>query len=142
MRKGYNENSINQINKEVILNHVVKNTTLRKKCILTDCIILFYCRSFIDRIKHFEEKCYKKGKNSKRYLLAMYMKPVLTVFQSKKLSRKIQKQTMLPHQSVFLRDHRGNVYQEDQCDSFISKDSVKDYTCLNESFSPMSNFTS
>ena len=33
---------------------------------------------------------------------------------------------MLPHQSVFLRDHRGNVYQEDQYDSFISKDSVKD----------------
>ena len=48
MRKGYNESSINQINKEVILNHVVKNTTLRKKCILTDCIILFYCRLFIN----------------------------------------------------------------------------------------------
>ena len=47
-RKGYNQNTINQINKEVVLNHVVKNTTLRKKCMLTDCITLFYCRSFIN----------------------------------------------------------------------------------------------
>ena len=34
--------------------------------------------------KHFEEKYYKKGKNSKRYRLAMNMKPVRTIFDPKK----------------------------------------------------------
>ena len=42
-------------------------------------------------IKHFEEKHYKKGKNSKRYHLVMNMKPVRLYSIRRKLSIKIQK---------------------------------------------------
>ena len=35
--------------------------------------------------KHFEEKYYEKGKNSKRYRLAMNMKPVATILDPKKV---------------------------------------------------------
>ena len=44
---------------------------------------------------------------------------------------------MIPHQSVFLqKPPRKCLYQEDQYESLISKDSVKDVVCLNESSSP------
>ena len=39
-------------------------------------------------VKHFEEKYYKKGKNSKRYRLAMNMKPVAAIFNPKKVINK------------------------------------------------------
>ena len=39
-------------------------------------------------IKHFEEKRYKRSKNSKRYHLAMNMKPVSTIFYPKKVTNK------------------------------------------------------
>ena len=41
-------------------------------------------------IKHFEEKYYKKGKNSARYRLAINMKPVATIFDPKKVIRNKQ----------------------------------------------------
>ena len=39
-------------------------------------------------IKHFEEKYYKKNKNSKRYRLAMKMKPFATIFDPKNINNK------------------------------------------------------
>ena len=39
-------------------------------------------------IKHFEEEYYKKVKNSKRYYLAMNMKPFATIFYPKKVNNK------------------------------------------------------
>ena len=59
-------------------------------------------------IKNFEEKYYEKGKNSKRYRLAMNMKPVPPIFDPKKVINKNSE--MLPHQSVFFAEHRGSVY--------------------------------
>ena len=54
-------------------------------------------------IKHFEEKYYKKVKNSKRYQLAMNVKPFATILDPKKVKTiKIKKYIMLPHQSIFL----------------------------------------
>ena len=41
-------------------------------------------------IKHFEEKYYKKRKNSTRYCLAINMKPVATIFDLKKVIRNKQ----------------------------------------------------
>ena len=93
-------------------------------------------------MKHFEEKYYKKGKNSKRYRLAMYIKPVPTVFYSEKIINKNSETNNFTSPiSIPPRSPRELFYQEDQYDSFISKDSVKNFTCLNESFSPMSYFT-
>ena len=39
-------------------------------------------------IKHFEEKYYKKVKNSEHYRLAMNMKPFATIFDPKKVKNK------------------------------------------------------
>ena len=47
---------------------------------------------------------------------------------------------MLPHQSVFLGEHRGNVYIKKVNMNHYLKDSVIDFTCLNESF-PSSGYT-
>ena len=41
-------------------------------------------------IKRFEEKYFKKGKNSTSHRLAMNMKPVATIFNSKKVIRNKQ----------------------------------------------------
>ena len=61
-----------------------------------------YWRRFVNRkdweptslsyicIKHFEEKYYKKGKNSTRHHLAINMKPVATTFDPKKVIRNKQ----------------------------------------------------
>ena len=37
MKKKFDE-----ISKEIILSYTVKNTSLRKKCVKTNCIMLFY----------------------------------------------------------------------------------------------------
>ena len=88
-------------------------------------------------IKHFEEKYYEKGKNSKCYSLTINMKPVATIFDPKKVINKnseinnITSPICIPR-----RTPRKRLYQEDQYESFISKDSVKDFTSLNQSFPP------
>ena len=43
------KNKFNQINKKIILNYAVRNTTLRKQCIEANCIILF-CWSWITKM--------------------------------------------------------------------------------------------
>ena len=86
-------------------------------------------------IKHFEEKYYKKGKTSK--CLAMNVKPVLTIFDPKKvISKNSEINNVTSPICIPWRTPRKRLYQEDQYESFISKDSVKDSKCLNESFSP------
>ena len=86
-------------------------------------------------IKHFEEKYYKNGKNSKPYRLAMNMKPVTTLFDPKKVINKNSEINNITS-PIFIPRRRPSkrLYQEDQYESFISKNSVKDFTCLNESF--------
>ena len=62
-------------------------------------------------VKHFEEKYYKKGKNSTHDRLAINMKPVVTIFDPKKVSE--IKNVMLPI-SIPWRIPRKSLYQEDQ----------------------------
>ena len=65
-------------------------------------------------IKHFEEKHYKKVKNSKRYLLAMNMKPFATIFDPKKVNNKnseIKNGTSPIY--ILWRIPRKRLYQED-----------------------------
>ena len=59
-------------------------------------LLKLYWRRFVNRkdweptfslcicIKHFEEKYYKKSKNSTRHRLVINMKPVATIFEPKK----------------------------------------------------------
>ena len=67
----------------------------------------------------------------------MNVKPVPTIFHPKKViiqNSEINNVTLpvcIPR-----RTPRKRLYQEDQYESFISKNSVKDSKCLNESFSP------
>ena len=88
-------------------------------------------------IRHFEEKYLKKDKNSKRYRLAINMKPVLTIFDPKTVINKNSEiNNVASSISIPFRSPRKCLYQEDQYESFISKDSIKDFTCLSKSFSP------
>ena len=86
-------------------------------------------------IKHFEEKYYQIGKNSKCYRSAMNVKPVVTIFNPKKV---VNRNSEINHVTspicIPWRTPKKRLYQEDQYKSFISKDSVKTFTCLNESF--------
>ena len=73
-------------------------------------------------IKHFEEKYYQKvNVYSKRYRLAINMKPVATIFDPKKVTNKnseIKNATSpicIPQRTLGKR-----LYQEDQYESFIS----------------------
>ena len=83
-------------------------------------------------IKYVEEKYYKKVKNSKRYRLAMNMKPFRLYSNRKKLTIKIQKQSMLPHQSVFFEEHRGNIYIKKINMNHLSQGLIEIFTYLNE----------
>ena len=88
-------------------------------------------------IKHFEKKYYEKGKTSKRYRLAMNVKPVPTIFDPKKvISKNSEVNNVTSSICIPRRTPRKRLYQEDQDELFISKDSVEDSKCLNESFSP------
>ena len=64
------------------------------------------------------------------------MKPVPTMFDPKKV---INKNSEISNVTLPIciprRTPRKRLYQEDQYESCISKDSVKDSKCLNESFS-------
>ena len=86
-------------------------------------------------IKHFTEKYYEKGTNSKRYRLAINMKPVATIFGPKKVINKnseinnVNSPICIPRRTL-----KKHLYQKDQYESFISKVSFKGFTCLNESF--------
>ena len=87
-------------------------------------------------IRHFEEKYYKKGENSNRYGLAINMKPVPTTCDPKTVINKYSE--MLPHQSVFLRDHRRNVYIKMASVNHLSpRTQLKTlFTCLDKSLLP------
>ena len=66
-------------------------------------------------IKHFEEKYYKKGKNSKRYRLAVNMKPVTTIFDPKKVINKNSEINNVTSPICIPRRTPGKrLYQEDQ----------------------------
>ena len=66
----------------------------------------------------------------------MNMKPVPAIFDLRKVINKNSEinNTTSPV-SIPRRSARKRLYQEDQYESFISKDSVKDFTCLNKNFS-------
>ena len=67
----------------------------------------------------------------------MNVKPVPTIFHPKKViiqNSEINNLTLTV--CIPRRTPRKRLYQEDQYESFISKNSVKDSKCLNESFSP------
>ena len=86
-------------------------------------------------IKHSEEKYYEKGKTSK--CLAMNVKPVPTIFGPKNvISKNLEINSFTSPICVPRRTPRKRLHEEDQYESIISKDSVKDSKCLNESFSP------
>ena len=67
----------------------------------------------------------------------MNVKPVQTIIDPKKvISKKSEINNVTSPICIPRKTPRKRLYQEDQYESFISKDSVKDSKCLNESFSP------
>ena len=67
----------------------------------------------------------------------MNVKPVPTIFDPKNvISENSEINSVTSPICVPQRTPRKRLYQEDQYESFISKDSVKDSKCLNESFFP------
>ena len=73
-------------------------------------------------IRHFEEK-YKKGKNIKCYSLAIIMKPVPTIFNPKTvINKNSEKNNVTSPITISRRSPRKHLYQEEQYESFISKD--------------------
>ena len=84
-------------------------------------------RTFYRKILHK----YYIGKNSKGYRLAINMKPVATIFGPKKVINKnsvinkITSPICIPR-----RTPRKRLYLEDQYETIISKDSVKDFICF------------
>ena len=77
-------------------------------------------------IKYFEEKYYKNVGNGKRYRLAMNMKPFVTIFGLKKVNNKNSEiNNVTSPICIPWRTRRKHLYQEDQYESFISKDSFK-----------------
>ena len=68
----------------------------------------------------------------------MNVKPVATIFDLKKV---INKNSEINNGTspicISRRTPRKRLYQEDQYESFISKDFAKDFTCLNDSFPPI-----
>ena len=65
-------------------------------------------------IKHFEEKYYKKVKNSKHYRLAMNMKPFATIFDPKKVNNKnTEINNATSPICIPRRKPRKRLYQED-----------------------------
>ena len=85
-------------------------------------------------MKHFEEKYIKTGDQNKRFRLNMSLKPIPTLnnaslasFKNSSLSSTYTK----PRKSPIKR-----IFQEDQFESFLSSDDIKDLTCFNESLSP------
>ena len=67
----------------------------------------------------------------------MNMKLIPTILDSKKaINKNSERNNVTSTSNIPRRSPRKRLFQEDQYESFISKDSVKDFTCLNESFSP------
>ena len=65
----------------------------------------------------------------------MNIKPVSTIVNPKKVINKNSEiNNVTSPISIPQRSLRKRLYQEDKYDSFNSKDSVKDFGCLNESF--------
>ena len=65
------------------------------------------------------------------------MKPVTTIFDPKKVINKNSEiNNVISPICIPRRTPRKRLYEEDQYESFISKDSVKDFTCLNEIVPP------
>ena len=67
----------------------------------------------------------------------MNVKPVPTIFDPKiVISKNSEISNVTSPICIPRRTPRKRLYQEDQYELFISKDSVKDSKCLNEGFSP------
>ena len=68
----------------------------------------------------------------------MNMKPVTTIFDPKKvINKNLEINNVTSQICIPRRIPRKCLYQEDRYESFTSKDSVKDFTCLNKSFPPL-----
>ena len=77
-------------------------------------------------IKHFEEEYYEKGINSKRYHLAMDVKPVPTIFDPKKvISKNSEINNVTSPICITRRTPRKRLYQEDQYESFTPRTQLK-----------------
>ena len=80
---------------------------------------------------------YEKSKGNKRYRLVINMKPVPTIFNPKKVVNKNPEiNNVTSPIEIPWRTPRKRLYQEDQFELFISKDSVIDFTWLNKSVPP------
>ena len=68
----------------------------------------------------------------------MNMKSVTTIFDPKKvINENSEINNVTSPICILRRRQRKYLYQEDQYISFISKDAVKDFICLNERFPPV-----
>ena len=87
--------------------------------------------------KHFEEKYYKKGENDKRFRLNKKLKPVPTIFDPTKVSTSSSTVSNLTSPiSIPRRSPRKRTYQEDEYEKFLKTDLIKDFSEINETFSP------
>ena len=68
----------------------------------------------------------------------MNIKLVATIFDPQKVTNKNSEiKNVTSPICIPRRTPRKCLYQEDQYESFISKDLAKDFTCLNDSFPPV-----
>ena len=72
----------------------------------------------------------------------MNMKPVATIFDPKKgINKNSEINNVTLPVCIPRRTPRKRLYQEDQYESFISRDLAEDFTCLNDSPIPPSGYT-
>ena len=88
---------------------------------------IYMHRTFYRKILHK----YYIGKKSKRYRLAINMKPAATIFGPKKVVNKnsVINEVTSPI-SIPRRTPRKRLYLEDQYETIMSKNSVKDFICF------------
>ena len=67
----------------------------------------------------------------------MNMKPVATFDAKKVINKNSEINNVTSSICIPRRTPRKRLYEEDQYESFISKDLAKDFTCLNERFPPV-----
>ena len=88
-------------------------------------------------IKHFEDKYYQKGEGNKRFRLIKTLKPVPTMFDpsNSNFQNSSACQVTSPV-SIPRKSPRKRSYQEDQYQSFLADDVIKNFSDINEDISP------
>ena len=88
-------------------------------------------------IKHFEDKYYQKGEGNKRFRLIKTLKPVPTIFDpSNPNFRNSSACQITSPVSIPRKSPRKHLYQEDQYQSFLADDVIKNFSDINKNTCP------